>query len=105
MVIYGEYLFVENFIVGGLLLALTCLLYTSRAQHTVYPPEESVFNALKYSPYEKTKVVILGQDPYHCLLYTSSFLECHGKSMSLIITQLHFCPFPTADFIKRLIMF
>ena len=35
------------------------------AQHTVYPPEESVFNALKYSSYEKTKVVILGQDPYH----------------------------------------
>ena len=40
-------------------------LRQERAQHTVYPPEESVFNALKYSSYEKTKVVILGQDPYH----------------------------------------
>ena len=27
------------------------------------------------------------------------------KPMSLIITQLHFCPFPTANFIKCLIMF
>lgn len=33
--------------------------------HIVYPPEEDIFNALKYSSYEDTKVVILGQDPYH----------------------------------------
>ena len=32
---------------------------------TIYPERENVFNALKYSPYDKTKVVILGQDPYH----------------------------------------
>ena len=31
----------------------------------VYPPMGDIFNALKYSPYEETKVVILGQDPYH----------------------------------------
>lgn len=33
--------------------------------NTIYPPEEDVFNALKFSPYNNTKVVILGQDPYH----------------------------------------
>ncbi len=33
--------------------------------HTVYPPAGDIFNALKYSSYEDTKVVILGQDPYH----------------------------------------
>ena len=31
----------------------------------VYPPMGDIFNALKYSSYEETKVVILGQDPYH----------------------------------------
>ncbi len=36
-----------------------------RRTHTVYPPEPDVFNALKYTPYEKVKVVLLGQDPYH----------------------------------------
>ncbi|MBR0414487.1 MAG: uracil-DNA glycosylase [Clostridia bacterium] len=36
--------------------------YTS---YTVYPPMHDIFNALKYTPYENVKVVILGQDPYH----------------------------------------
>lgn len=34
-------------------------------EHAVYPPKEHVFNALHYTPCEKVKVVILGQDPYH----------------------------------------
>jgi len=36
-----------------------------RASHTVYPPEADVFNSFAYSPLERTRVVILGQDPYH----------------------------------------
>ncbi len=31
----------------------------------VYPPMGDIFNALKYSSYSDTKVVIIGQDPYH----------------------------------------
>jgi uracil-DNA glycosylase len=31
----------------------------------VYPQPEDVYNALLKTPYEKTKVVIIGQDPYH----------------------------------------
>lgn len=31
----------------------------------VYPPREDVFNALKLTPFDDVKVVILGQDPYH----------------------------------------
>lgn len=31
----------------------------------IYPPQPDVFNALRYSSYADTKVVILGQDPYH----------------------------------------
>ena len=31
----------------------------------VYPPAEDIFNAFHYTPYEKVKCVILGQDPYH----------------------------------------
>ncbi len=36
--------------------------YTNK---TIYPPKEAVFNAFAWTPYEKIKVVILGQDPYH----------------------------------------
>lgn len=32
---------------------------------TIYPPQEDVFNAFKYTAFEEVKVVILGQDPYH----------------------------------------
>ncbi|HHX13941.1 MAG TPA: uracil-DNA glycosylase [Clostridiales bacterium] len=31
----------------------------------IYPSMYDIFNALKYTPYAKVKVVILGQDPYH----------------------------------------
>lgn len=36
-----------------------------RRRHTVYPPEKDVFNAFRYAPYGKVKVLLLGQDPYH----------------------------------------
>ncbi|SET60012.1 Uracil-DNA glycosylase [Paenibacillus sp. NFR01] len=34
-------------------------------QYTVYPPKDLLFTALKLTPYGATRVVILGQDPYH----------------------------------------
>ena len=36
-----------------------------RARHTVYPPADDVFAALHLTAYADTRVVILGQDPYH----------------------------------------
>lgn len=38
---------------------------TARQQYTIYPPEEDVFNAFRYTEFGDVKVVILGQDPYH----------------------------------------
>ena len=35
------------------------------AGKVIYPPQQDVFNALKFTPLESVKVVILGQDPYH----------------------------------------
>ncbi|MBO4945228.1 MAG: uracil-DNA glycosylase, partial [Muribaculaceae bacterium] len=39
-----------------------------RAQYSagqVYPPAPRIFAAFDSCPFDKTKVVILGQDPYH----------------------------------------
>ena len=36
-----------------------------RATQTVYPPHDEVFRAMHLTSYENTKVLILGQDPYH----------------------------------------
>lgn len=44
---------------------LAAFLEEERARHTVYPPAEDVFNALRFTPLEDVKVLILGQDPYH----------------------------------------
>ena len=36
-----------------------------RAGRTIYPPGPLIFNAFALTPFDKVKVVILGQDPYH----------------------------------------
>ena len=46
-------------------LNLREFLKTEYFSRTVYPPMNDIFNALRYTAYENTKVVILGQDPYH----------------------------------------
>ena len=35
------------------------------AGKTIYPPPKLIFNAFEKTPFDKVKVVILGQDPYH----------------------------------------
>lgn len=44
---------------------------------TIYPLYENIFNALKETSYKETKVVIIGQDPYH------EPFEAHGYSFSV----------------------
>lgn len=34
-------------------------------QHTCYPRGKAIFSAFDHCPFKETKVVILGQDPYH----------------------------------------
>ena len=34
-------------------------------EFTVFPPKKLIYNALKLTPYENVKCVIIGQDPYH----------------------------------------
>lgn len=45
--------------------ALRRFLAEEYRAHTVYPDMYDIFNALKYTSFHDTRVVILGQDPYH----------------------------------------
>jgi len=36
-----------------------------RRHYQVFPPAEDVFNAFRLTPYDRVKVLLLGQDPYH----------------------------------------
>jgi uracil-DNA glycosylase len=46
-------------------LTLKDFLKDEKAHHTVYPPGNLIFNAFNKTPFNKVKVVLLGQDPYH----------------------------------------
>lgn len=46
--------------------ALRAFLLAEKQQGAViYPPGPLIFNAFNHTPFDKVKVVILGQDPYH----------------------------------------
>ncbi|OAB30177.1 uracil-DNA glycosylase [Paenibacillus macquariensis subsp. defensor] len=46
-------------------------------QHTIFPPKECIYEALKLTSFTATKAVILGQDPYH------GAGQAHGLSFSV----------------------
>jgi len=44
---------------------LTTFVHNEYRTSKIYPPAKLIFNAFDQCPFEKLKVVILGQDPYH----------------------------------------
>lgn len=48
-----------------------------REKKTIYPPGPLIFNAFDLTPFDKVRVVILGQDPYH------GFGQAEGLSFSV----------------------
>ncbi len=44
---------------------LTDFVRSEYKSHTIYPPAAKIFNAFDLCPVNQTRVVILGQDPYH----------------------------------------
>ncbi len=47
------------------------------SERQIFPEADDIFNAFSYTPYNKVKVVILGQDPYH------NDGQAHGLSFSV----------------------
>ena len=47
------------------------------AGKTIYPPSPLIFNAFNHTPFDKVRVVIIGQDPYH------GDSQAHGLSFSV----------------------
>jgi len=58
-------------------IELKQFLLEEKKQHTIYPRGSDIFNAFNFTPFEKIKVVILGQDPYH------GNRQAHGLSFSV----------------------
>jgi len=47
------------------------------AGKTIFPPSPLIFNAFNHTPFDKVRVVIIGQDPYH------GVGQAHGLSFSV----------------------
>jgi uracil-DNA glycosylase len=56
---------------------VTFLKTEKAAGKTIYPPGPLIFNAFNQTPFDKIKVVIIGQDPYH------GTGQAHGLSFSV----------------------
>jgi uracil-DNA glycosylase len=56
---------------------LTEFIKAENQTQTIYPPGNKIFSALDHTPFDKVKVVILGQDPYH------GPGQAHGLSFSV----------------------
>ncbi len=56
---------------------VTFLKIEKNAGKIIYPPGPLIFNAFNHTPFNKVKVVILGQDPYH------NPGQAHGLSFSV----------------------
>ncbi|MCX7696955.1 MAG: uracil-DNA glycosylase [Bacteroidales bacterium] len=52
-------------------------LIEEKKKYRIFPPGHEIFNAFNLTPFEKVKVVILGQDPYH------GYGEAHGLCFSV----------------------
>ena len=44
---------------------LRAFLVAEKAKHRIFPPGGEIFSAFAHTPFDKVRVVILGQDPYH----------------------------------------
>lgn len=65
----------------GSLAAILQFVETERKSKTVFPESKDMFNAFRLCPFADTKVVILGQDPYH------GDGQAHGLSFSVQVDQ------------------
>ena len=50
---------------SGSFLKLKDFLTEEKKKFVVYPPGKEIFNSFNHTPFDKLKVVIIGQDPYH----------------------------------------
>ncbi len=46
-------------------IQLKAFLQEEKKHYKIYPPGRLIFNAFNQTPFDKVKVVLLGQDPYH----------------------------------------
>ncbi|MBC1419992.1 uracil-DNA glycosylase [Listeria fleischmannii] len=65
---------------------LETFIHKAYEEKKVYPKKEEIYRAFELTPFEKVKVVLLGQDPYH------GENQAHGLSFSVASSDAKFPP-------------
>ena len=90
--------------------ALKQFLIEEKKKSIVFPPNQLIFNAFNLTPFDKVKVVLLGQDPYHNvgqahgLCFSVPDGVVHPKSLVNIFKELHDdigCPIPKSGNLEK----
>ncbi|MBQ4478529.1 MAG: uracil-DNA glycosylase [Bacteroidales bacterium] len=90
--------------------ALKQFLIEEKKKSIVFPPGQLIFNAFNLTPFDKVKVVLLGQDPYHNvgqahgLCFSVPDGVAHPKSLVNIFKELHDdigCPIPKSGNLEK----
>ncbi|MCR5554428.1 MAG: uracil-DNA glycosylase [Bacteroidales bacterium] len=90
--------------------ALKQFLIEEKKKSIVFPPNQLIFNAFNLTPFDKVKVVLLGQDPYHNvgqahgLCFSVPDGVAHPKSLVNIFKELHDdigCPIPQSGNLEK----
>ena len=56
---------------------LKAFLVEEKKNFRIFPPGSLIFNAFNHTPFDKVKVIFIGQDPYHC------YGQAHGLCFSV----------------------
>lgn len=89
---------------------LTESVKSEYARYTCYPKGKHIFSAFEYCPFEETKVVIIGQDPYHGpgqangLCFSVNDGVAHPPSLVNIFKEIHTdlgAAYPTSGNLER----
>lgn len=73
----GWYKVLKNEFESPYFANIKAFLIDEKKHYVVYPPSSLIFNAFNLTPFDKVKVVILGQDPYH------NVGQAHGLAFSV----------------------
>ncbi len=76
------------------LTELKNFIKNERQTKNIFPASANVFRAFEYCPYDQTKVVLLGQDPYHTVdtahgLCFSSLQQKRPPSLNVIFNEIY----------------
>lgn len=88
------YKVLEEYISSKPFTTLASTITGLRKDRVIYPDKELIFRAFRETPYNKVKVVLVGQDPYHDgsadgLSFSNSLTDKISPSLRLILKEIN----------------